>query len=168
MAQPSVAREPSMEEILASIRRIIESNEPGPAGAFSGQLPPVYDDEDEASGEAAFAAEPVSPPARVPPPQTRPMLRARCRIFLRLLRRLSLNGRKARPKRPCRLPMSLPVCVPPQTATPPWGRRPSPHRRNSARPRPLHRLPPYRMFRNLRPCRRLNAPRRNAQLMFAR
>lgn len=67
MAQPSVAREPSMEEILASIRRIIESNEPGPAGAFSGQLPPVYDDEDEASGEAAFAAEPVSPPARVPP-----------------------------------------------------------------------------------------------------
>ena len=26
MAQPSVAREPSMEEILASIRRIIESN----------------------------------------------------------------------------------------------------------------------------------------------
>jgi cell pole-organizing protein PopZ len=56
-----------MEEILASIRRIIESNEPGPAGAFSGQLPPVYDDEDEASGEAAFAAEPVSPPARVPP-----------------------------------------------------------------------------------------------------
>ncbi|CUX43584.1 MULTISPECIES: cell division protein PopZ [Agrobacterium] len=67
MAQPSVAREPSMEEILASIRRIIESNETGPAGAFSGQLPPVYDDEDEASGEAAFAAEPVSPPARVPP-----------------------------------------------------------------------------------------------------
>ena len=29
MAQPSVVREPSMEEILASIRRIIESNEPG-------------------------------------------------------------------------------------------------------------------------------------------
>ncbi|NTF41816.1 PopZ family protein [Rhizobium rhizogenes] len=28
MAQPSVVREPSMEEILASIRRIIESNEP--------------------------------------------------------------------------------------------------------------------------------------------
>ncbi|MDX3925435.1 MAG: DUF2497 domain-containing protein [Shinella sp.] len=30
MAQPSVAREPSMDEILASIRRIIESNETGP------------------------------------------------------------------------------------------------------------------------------------------
>ncbi|WP_142779317.1 cell division protein PopZ [Agrobacterium sp. T29] len=67
MAQPSVAREPSMEEILASIRRIIESNETGPAGAFSGQLPPVYDDEDEAASEAAFVAEPISPPARVPP-----------------------------------------------------------------------------------------------------
>lgn len=67
MAQPSVAREPSMEEILASIRRIIESNETGPAGAFSGQLPPVYDDEDEAVSEAAFVAEPISPPARVPP-----------------------------------------------------------------------------------------------------
>lgn len=67
MAQPSVAREPSMEEILASIRRIIESNETGPTGAFSGQLPPVYDDEDEAASEAAFVAEPISPPARVPP-----------------------------------------------------------------------------------------------------
>lgn len=33
MAQPSVAREPSMEEILASIRRIIESNEPAVEGA---------------------------------------------------------------------------------------------------------------------------------------
>ncbi len=31
MAQPNVVREPSMEEILASIRRIIESNEPGSA-----------------------------------------------------------------------------------------------------------------------------------------
>ncbi|MBP1849844.1 PopZ family protein [Rhizobium halophytocola] len=30
MAQPSVAREPSMEEILASIRKIIESNDVGP------------------------------------------------------------------------------------------------------------------------------------------
>ncbi|KJF66356.1 cell division protein PopZ [Rhizobium nepotum] len=67
MAQPSVAREPSMEEILASIRRIIESNEPGPGGAFSGQLPPVYDDEDDAASETAFVAEAVSPPARVPP-----------------------------------------------------------------------------------------------------
>ncbi len=72
MAQPSVAREPSMEEILASIRRIIESNEPGPAGAFSGPLPPVYDDEDEAASESPFLAEPISPPARVPPAANQP------------------------------------------------------------------------------------------------
>lgn len=42
MAQPSVAREPSMEEILASIRQIIESNEPGAGKAISASLPPVY------------------------------------------------------------------------------------------------------------------------------
>lgn len=33
MAQLNVAREPSMDEILASIRKIIESNEPGQAGS---------------------------------------------------------------------------------------------------------------------------------------
>src|ERR1700710_141836 len=42
MAQPNVAREPSMEEILASIRKIIESNEPGAGNAISPALPPVY------------------------------------------------------------------------------------------------------------------------------
>jgi cell pole-organizing protein PopZ len=47
MAQPSVAREPSMEEILASIRQIIESNEPGAGRALSASLPPVYGDDDE-------------------------------------------------------------------------------------------------------------------------
>lgn len=48
MAQPSVAREPSMEEILASIRRIIESNDPGGSQSVSSSLPPVYgDDADE-------------------------------------------------------------------------------------------------------------------------
>ena len=35
MAQPNVSREPSMEEILASIRRIIESNEPAPGRSFN-------------------------------------------------------------------------------------------------------------------------------------
>ncbi|WP_120277050.1 DUF2497 domain-containing protein [Rhizobium sp. AG855] len=35
MAQPSVAREPSMEEILASIRRIIESNDPVSGETFA-------------------------------------------------------------------------------------------------------------------------------------
>ncbi|MDS7597206.1 DUF2497 domain-containing protein [Agrobacterium tumefaciens] len=67
MAQPSVAREPSMEEILASIRRIIESNEPGPSGSFSGQLPPVYDDEDDIIAETSFGADASSLPTRVPP-----------------------------------------------------------------------------------------------------
>ena len=47
MAQPNVAREPSMEEILASIRKIIESNEPGAGNAISPSLPPVYAASDE-------------------------------------------------------------------------------------------------------------------------
>ena len=52
MAQPSVAREPSMEEILASIRQIIESYEPGASKAISASLPPVYGaDEDENDSE---------------------------------------------------------------------------------------------------------------------
>ena len=41
MAQPNVVREPSMDEILASIRRIIESNEPVPqAGMAAGRAEP--------------------------------------------------------------------------------------------------------------------------------
>ena len=47
MAQPSVSREPSMEEILASIRRIIESNDPDNGKIGSASLPPVYDGEDD-------------------------------------------------------------------------------------------------------------------------
>lgn len=46
MAQPSVSREPSMEEILASIRRIIESNDPDNGKIGSASLPPVYDGDD--------------------------------------------------------------------------------------------------------------------------
>ncbi|CAN7284517.1 PopZ family protein [Neorhizobium sp. LjRoot104] len=58
MAQPNVAREPSMEEILASIRRIIESNEPNAENALSGQIPPVYgDDEIEDGEETSFVPE---------------------------------------------------------------------------------------------------------------
>lgn len=56
MAQPNVAREPSMDEILASIRKIIESNEPGIPGFPANDLGPAsnnayrgYDDDD--SGE---------------------------------------------------------------------------------------------------------------------
>ncbi|ACE90863.1 MULTISPECIES: PopZ family protein [Rhizobium] len=50
MAQPSVAREPSMEEILASIRQIIESNEPGAGKAISASLPPVYGADEDVNG----------------------------------------------------------------------------------------------------------------------
>ncbi|WP_027666049.1 DUF2497 domain-containing protein [Rhizobium leguminosarum] len=50
MAQPSVAREPSMEEILASIRQIIESNEPGAGKAISASLPPVYGPDEDDNG----------------------------------------------------------------------------------------------------------------------
>lgn len=61
MAQPSVAREPSMEEILASIRRIIESNDPV-NGASPSQDEPgrserhVPDDEDLAYDGGDFVA----------------------------------------------------------------------------------------------------------------
>ncbi|WP_349434171.1 PopZ family protein [Pararhizobium sp. A13] len=44
MAQPNVAREPSMDEILASIRKIIESNEPGIPGFPANDLGPALDD----------------------------------------------------------------------------------------------------------------------------
>lgn len=40
MAQPNVVREPSMDEILASIRRIIESNDPVPPGVATGMAEP--------------------------------------------------------------------------------------------------------------------------------
>ncbi|MDI6835736.1 MAG: PopZ family protein [Rhizobiaceae bacterium] len=58
MAQPSVAREPSMEEILASIRRIIESNDPESAKLDSTSLPPVYEDEDD---DLALAIDEAAP-----------------------------------------------------------------------------------------------------------
>lgn len=58
MAQPSVSREPSMEEILASIRRIIESNDPDNGKIGSTSLPPVYDgDDDDADDEVHLTVE---------------------------------------------------------------------------------------------------------------
>lgn len=45
MAQPNVSREPSMEEILASIRRIIESNEPVAANSYDSSY--GYEDESD-------------------------------------------------------------------------------------------------------------------------
>jgi len=58
MAQPNVAREPSMEEILASIRRIIESNEPGVDASLSGPMTLGYIEEEiEDPEEAGFVPE---------------------------------------------------------------------------------------------------------------
>lgn len=58
MAQPNVAREPSMEEILASIRRIIESNDPAAARDAALHLPPIYGgEEDDADGAVELAVD---------------------------------------------------------------------------------------------------------------
>lgn len=70
MAQPSVAREPSMEEILASIRRIIESNEPAPSNGFPGQPAPEFELGDvdlDMDFAEDISSEIPSPPAHVPP-----------------------------------------------------------------------------------------------------
>lgn len=55
MAQPNVAREPSMEEILASIRRIIESNDPVTESEIvSGAQASSYDDGEEFEIESDY------------------------------------------------------------------------------------------------------------------
>lgn len=56
MAQPNVAREPSMEEILASIRRIIESNDPGSDAAALQEDASSFDDEIDSFDEPATFA----------------------------------------------------------------------------------------------------------------
>ncbi|PDT02413.1 hypothetical protein CO666_20705 [Rhizobium chutanense] len=72
MAQPSVAREPSMEEILASIRQIIESNEPGAGKAISASLPPVYGaDEDENGSEIHLTVDDTYAGVEFPEPALR-------------------------------------------------------------------------------------------------
>ncbi len=54
MAQPSVAREPSMEEILASIRRIIESNDPVNGGSLSQDVSALSDEHGQSEDDIAF------------------------------------------------------------------------------------------------------------------
>ncbi|WP_037171594.1 DUF2497 domain-containing protein, partial [Rhizobium sp. Pop5] len=72
MAQPSVAREPSMEEILASIRQIIESNEPGAGKAISASLPPVYGaDEDDNGSEIHLTVDETYAGVEFPEPTMR-------------------------------------------------------------------------------------------------
>lgn len=54
MAQPSVAREPSMEEILASIRRIIESNDPVNGGNPSQEASTRFEEQDAGDADSAY------------------------------------------------------------------------------------------------------------------
>ncbi|SIQ59660.1 hypothetical protein SAMN05880561_103684 [Rhizobium sp. RU33A] len=54
MAQPSVAREPSMEEILASIRRIIESNDPVNGGSLTQDAASLSDDQGEGEEDMGY------------------------------------------------------------------------------------------------------------------
>lgn len=86
MAQPNVAREPSMEEILASIRRIIESNEPE---TTSNELARLAAMEVEETGSPAPTVEdirltieddlpsfiPPRPPVQAAAPQNQPVER---------------------------------------------------------------------------------------------
>lgn len=56
MAQPNVAREPSMDEILASIRRIIESNESLSLDSFEDGFETKSDVNEDASDASEMAA----------------------------------------------------------------------------------------------------------------
>ena len=74
MAQPNVAREPSMEEILASIRRIIENNDPVESidnASYSNQAPSAPETIELTIDEdiALMAAGADFTPARVAPVQ---------------------------------------------------------------------------------------------------
>ena len=66
MAQPGVVREPSMEEILASIRQIIESNEPG-----AGKAQEIQDAEETGPVEDVEEIE-VRDPVSAPDAEGRP------------------------------------------------------------------------------------------------
>jgi uncharacterized protein len=69
MAQPNVAREPSMEEILASIRRIIESNDPTADAAGLQSMPEAYADEEiDEIEDISFDPEQVANDAGMPLP----------------------------------------------------------------------------------------------------
>ncbi|MGF9562042.1 DUF2497 domain-containing protein [Neorhizobium sp. JUb45] len=72
MAQPSVAREPSMEEILASIRRIIESNEPVAEGATPRDFADYRDDDrvTDDAGDIAFVPEMAANDPGIPAHET--------------------------------------------------------------------------------------------------
>ncbi len=72
MSQPAKATEPSMEEILASIRRIIaddDAGKPAPAKPAAAAAAPNNQDDIDAM-LAGFDAEVAEPPAAPPPPES--------------------------------------------------------------------------------------------------
>ena len=66
MTQPAKVQEPSMEEILASIRRIIADDEAKPPAAAEKPAPPVPVAKPAAPAQAAKPAPADVPPARIP------------------------------------------------------------------------------------------------------
>jgi uncharacterized protein len=80
MADSKTAQEPSMEEILSSIRRIIAEDEPGaqPASAADApaDLPPTGDDEDEDDDVLELTEVVGGPAAPLPPVATAPPVEA--------------------------------------------------------------------------------------------
>jgi cell pole-organizing protein PopZ len=64
MTQPAKVQEPSMEEILASIRRIIADDEAKPAEAKPAEV--------KSEAKPAAAEKPASPPAKPEPPAAKP------------------------------------------------------------------------------------------------
>src|SRR6185369_9414635 len=67
MNQPAKAQEPSMEEILASIRRIIADEDTGKAAKPAAPAPAPKPPQ-----PAIVAAKPAPPPAPPPPPKPAP------------------------------------------------------------------------------------------------
>jgi len=68
MTQPAKVQEPSMEEILASIRRIIADDEAKPADAKVPEAKP-------AEVKPAAAEKPASPPVKPEPPAAKPAMK---------------------------------------------------------------------------------------------
>lgn len=123
MAQPNVAREPSMDEILASIRRIIESNDqPGFGDEPANDYRRADDDRradisfvDDETIVAEFHAEEERQVIRQPDPVAAPAQAAQPALSLadvaarvRAASERNANGRDAEPVQPDARPMELP------------------------------------------------------------
>lgn len=127
MAQPNVAREPSMEEILASIRRIIESNDPTGEGATQHSAQPVhFDDEPIELDDEDFLSEVANDPGMAPQPVAEEPVRPRPQVVAATAapeRSLSLADVAARVRAASARQMehaaSRPAVIPPSFASVP-------------------------------------------------